>query len=1241
MPTERATEPSSEQRLDAMRIELTRTRQALRLARIEIETLRQARTAAEQQVARTRNMLSFRLGHLLIHGFKSWRGLRALPRRLLDLWREARRRRRLDPSPWFALPNPTDAPQAEEPGDTYVPPLLELPPGDGKAEQLRALVVASILDEFTEAAFRDECRLLSLAPDRWRAQLEAQMPHLLLVESAWFGADGSWKGKINHVANELLEVVEWCRERRVPSLFWNKEDPVHFETFLTAARLFDHVFTTDIDCIHRYKGRLGHDRVYLLPFACQPRIHNPIASRERKRGTFFAGGYYVRYPERGRDLASLLDALASLGPVDIYDRHYGQNDPRYRFPEEYRSFIVGNLSSEEVVEAYKGYEIALNLNSIKQSQSMFARRIFELLACNTLVVSNYSRGLRLLFGDLVFATDSGDEVVRRIRQLRDDPGLAERLRLVSLRRVMADHTCQDRFAYLVSKLTGSPIADLLPQVVVTGYARTPEHLASLTAAVTRQEYHRVRLVVVLAPGFVPPAKDLPPSGVVRLVPADLAGTLQLGDVLGDSELLAGICPQDYHGPSYLLDLVLATRYSGARVIGKAAHYEAEDGNLRLVHAEQQYQFVNELPARAALIRGAAVANLNLAEWAQSLESRWLGGGDPGGALAIDPWSYCREGGRGWAARAADEKLAVSDSEFATGLPMWTLQRTAEGIPAEVLGQLDCPELDGHGLARLFGQRVAHPCSLSVSGHELVIESWLEQAAHEYLYAVQDFTPQELGFTGQALFRLEASPGLQVEPVLQFFDGQRRRLGTTLQSANQNHAVSLPPDTAWVRLALRLRGPGTARVRRWLLGHRPSEPALVLGQSDTLVLSNNYPAAQDLYRNAFVHSRVLAYARHGVRADVFRLRPDEPLAFHEHEGVDVITGPAPALRRLLAGRQYRRVFVHFLNEAMWRVLSEFAGLPICVWLHGAEISSWRRRRFNYSTEEDLEQARVDSERRLSFWRKLLRPWPQNLRLVVVSRHFADEVMEDLGFELPEQCYTVINNPIDTCRFQYYPKPAEQRRRILLIRPFASRQYANDLAASAILALRDEPFFHELEFRIVGSGPLFDEVTGPLRALANVTFDQRFLTQAEIASLHRSYGLFLCPTRWDSQGVSRDEAMASGLVPLTNDVAAVREFVDDRCAIVAPPEDHRALAAGISRLYREPDLFLAMSRAAAERVRQRSALERVIAAELTWNPQPRGAHLASPREKQQLQHGQIHQAIRPTAKRNEPDQSPDRG
>ena len=87
-------------------------------------------------------------------------------------------------------------------------------------------------------------------------------------------------------------------------------------------------------------------------------------------------------------------------------------------------------------------------------------------------------------------------------------------------------------------------------------------------------------------------------------------------------------------------------------------------------------------------------------------------------------------------------------------------------------------------------------------------------------------------------------------------------------------------------------------------------------------------------------------------------------------------------------------------------------------------------------------------------------------------------------------------------------------------------------------------------MIGDGPLFEQTLEPLRGFDNITIKKGFITQQKIAELYKQYGVFLCPSRSDTQGVSRDEAMASGLVPVTNGVAAIPEFVDDSCGILAP-------------------------------------------------------------------------------------------
>ncbi|MGH7182189.1 MAG: methyltransferase type 12, partial [Nitrospiraceae bacterium] len=351
-------------------------------------------------------------------------------------------------------------------------------------------------------------------------------------------------------------------------------------------------------------------------------------------------------------------------------------------------------------------------------------------------------------------------------------------------------------------------------------------------------------------------------------------------------------------------------------------------------------------------------------------------------------------------------------------------------------------------------------------------------------------------------------------------------------ANRNQDAGIPPGTDRIRFGLRVYAGGQADIHGLVLGHRPLLPAEVFGRAEHLVLTNQYPSYDDLYRNAFVHSRMAAYAERDTRVDVFRLRHGEGLSYHEFHNIDVITGSQEVLHILLNSGRYKSVLVHFLDETMWQVLQHHIDrVKVVVWVHGSEIQPWHRRD-NFENEQQRDAAKIQSKARMTFWRGLLRQMPDNLKLVFVSKYLAEVTMEDIGVQLPESRYHVIHNAIDTDLFAYHKKSAKQRNKILSIRPYASRTYANDLSVKAILALSKKPYFNDLEFRMIGDGKLFDEVLEPVRGFKNVYIERRFLTHVEIAAIHREYGIFLCPSRMDTQGVSRDEAMSSGLVPVTN-------------------------------------------------------------------------------------------------------------
>lgn len=1190
---------SEEQRRKSHEAETVELRRALEQQQAQIKSLTQElsresdkRRVAEQRLIQTRASMTYQLGYQL-KSATSLSGLARLPGSLARLYLKANKQRQIRSSQPALLTAPKTFEHApvDRPAEPEV--LADAKQSARLLPQRMAqgqLKIACIMDDFTFGSYQPEAQLQQLTPTAWQAELEDFQPELLFIESAWRGKDELWGSKVGHNASELQQIVRWCKTRGTPTMFWNKEDPVHFETFLTTAKQFDFVFTTDMDCIHRYKAALGHDRVYFLPFACQPSVHNPIELYERKDAFCFAGAYYARYPERTRDLGNFVAKLPEFRPVEIYDRNYGKNDPNYLFPPEYQPFIVGTLPFSEIDRAYKGYRYAINLNSIKQSQTMFARRVYELLGCNTVTVSNYSRGVRLMFGDLVITTDSGEEMVRRLQALAGDEESSGKLRLAALRKVMLEHTYEQRLNYIVAKVSGSPVTSPLPDVAVLGYARTEEDAQGIIANFQRQTHGRSTLFLVL--GRKAPTPKIQDPRIRYLRRKEVEGKT-ISDVVGAAQLLAGMVADDYYGPNYLLDMAIATRYSSANAFGKVTRYSYADAGIELLEPGRAYHNAGSLQLRSAVVRAHSFAALDFFEWCRGLISSRYG---EGSLLAVDPFNYCQNGA---AAELDAVHQRVDDLSLDTGFTIDELQTRAERIAPAEQGSTDVPEIRLQHLQEIFGPCKSNHVSFQMEEHGWLVTSTLEDGKHEYIYAARDLTPEELGGKEQLKFFLDATPGLNLQLVMLFLDAQKQRISHVIKHANRNKVVEVPPETAYIRMGWRVYQGGCAEIKGLLLGHKDLQPAEMLGRAEHLLVTNHYPSYGDLYRNGFVHSRVAAYRERGVNVDVFRLRKDDAATYHEFENVDVITGAQTTLRKILDSGRYKNVLVHFLDPDMWSVLKDYVDrVKVIVWVHGAEIQPWWRRQFNFKTEEQLQVGKLQSEHRMEFWAGLLRDMPTNLKLVFVSRFFAEQVMEDLGFRVPEENYHVIHNPIDTDLFNYIEKPVEQRKKVLSIRPYASAVYANDLSVKVIELLTEKPWFNEMEFRMIGDGPLFEETLKPLEKYPNVIIERRFLRRSEIAVLHKDNGLFLCPSRMDTQGVSRDEAMASGLVPVTNAVAAIPEFADEGCAVLAPEDDFVAMAEGIIKLVEDPLLFSSMSKAAVNRVAEQTAASLIIGNEIDF-------------------------------------------
>ena len=1005
-------------------------------------------------------------------------------------------------------------------------------------QSLKDLRVAAILDPFSAMSYAPECTLLNLDGERYLNELEELQPDIFFFESAWQGKDDAWKMDVRTPTSKFHQVVAWCRAHRVPVVFWNKEDPVHTDPFKKTAALADFVFTTEADLIPQYKAWLGHDRVYQLHFAAQPAIHNPIEKFDRKNKVCFAGAWYKNYPYRNTILSHYISMLQTRNGIDIYDRNFAIKDTVNHFPSEYSRYILGTLPPDEIDVAYKGYMYGLNMCSVTQASTMFARRAFELAASNTLIISNYSYGLKRIFGDLVISTDDMEEAARLFDE-RFAGTNARRLRLLQLRKVLREHLYEDRLDRIVNIVFGVHLKRALPEVYIVDPSDDPAERQAVRENFDRQTYAARHLIR----------------------PEELAQ-------VPDDAFIGVFSPRDHYGAYYLTDLIYSLRYC------------SRDGFAKPETPAQAY-----CPTNVALLRRSLV-RMSVFRAQHSV----VGEDVPvqGNLLCVDEFNYQPEHVGDWTEEQDDitvENQGLSLEEIEADLPCcpeW------ENLSPQEIYDEAC-RTDSETIHSELATQAVYIANRAERG---VVYKWLTPLLKAERFAA-------LGNGLSICVHMNTLEGPEAVGACIFCtDGVPADIGPVFLKANVPTSIKIPPKCIGFRLQVRLE-PGSIVQISGISLRRSFNPfwAKRMNQSDTMILTNIYPRYDNLYRNMFVHERVRQYVKQGHEVQVFCLNDRVAEEIWQFEGQNVFSVHSPGLD--LALRDMRTVCVHFLSAPMWDVLkNHLQHTRLLIWLHGFEIHPYTRRLFLYDGAVPLEAIKASEERKKLWQEVFAKAEEADIRFICVSQSFEKEIAEDYDLT-PEYCqrhFSVIHNHVDEDCFRYREKTVEDRLHLITIRPYSSPAYANDLTVKCIEELAKRPFFKELQFSVYGDGVLFDDITAPLRQYENVTVEKRFLTHAEIATVYARHGVLLVPSRCDSQGVSRDEGMHAGLVPVTTAVSAIPEFCDKSCAVLVSAEDYTAMADGIEMLYRNPDLYLQMSKAASETSHRNTCFDATLKKEI---------------------------------------------
>ena len=187
-------------------------------------------------------------------------------------------------------------------------------------------------------------------------------------------------------------------------------------------------------------------------FASQPKLFNPIKRDRLKDTVVFAGTWYSKFPQRCRTMEEIFDRILNKNlNLKIYDRFSNSSIESMKYPEKYRPYVNEGVEYTQIPEVYKESEFGLNFNTVTDSNTMFARRVFELMASNTVVLSNYSKGVYRLFGDNVLYLDRDEfDWNRNFDKIKEE----------NLYNVLENHNYSNRFRQILDTINFKYVPDL-------------------------------------------------------------------------------------------------------------------------------------------------------------------------------------------------------------------------------------------------------------------------------------------------------------------------------------------------------------------------------------------------------------------------------------------------------------------------------------------------------------------------------------------------------------------------------------------------------------------------------------------------------------------------------------------------------------------------------------------------------------------------------------------------------------
>ncbi|GAG97352.1 unnamed protein product, partial [marine sediment metagenome] len=187
-----------------------------------------------------------------------------------------------------------------------------------------------VMDEFAEKCIASLFNSYPLVRSNFAEQILSSNSQLFFLESCWFGNNGKWQYAMTSRSEDhparlaIYGAIELAKIKGMKVVFYNKEDPMHFDMYSHIAKKVDMVFTSDQNMVRKYKAMVPGIPVETLRFAAPSNLCNPIGSLpfDERRSVAFAGGYYGKnHDERREQMEARADLSFATTEGDKADIH--------------------------------------------------------------------------------------------------------------------------------------------------------------------------------------------------------------------------------------------------------------------------------------------------------------------------------------------------------------------------------------------------------------------------------------------------------------------------------------------------------------------------------------------------------------------------------------------------------------------------------------------------------------------------------------------------------------------------------------------------------------------------------------------------------------------------------------------------------------------------------------------------------------------------------------------------------